>query len=190
MESLHEILRIATNQEQTAVQAGKSQVDRLSLLRQKINSKVSQASKSTKWAWTTQDKQSHLPAQSWYMGLCSPSGHMLTWFMTHNNFNTPGKWKNSRQLVHPTTLGIVWTLPCGTSPGSGGQKLQLPLSRAGEGHGAEQHPSTGTGSIRDSQDFTAQSSPQEFQERCRWTSKQSLEWQDKGECPPSETGQD
>lgn len=175
MESLHEILRIATNQEQTAVEAQKSQVDRLSLLQQKINSEVSQASKSTKQACTTQDEQSHLPAQSWNMGLCSPSGHMLTWFMTHNNFSTPGKWKNSRQLLHPTMLGIVWALPCGTSPGSGGQQPQLLLPRAAEEHGAEQHPSTGTRSTPHAQDFTAWSSPQEHQERCRRTSNQDLE---------------
>lgn len=131
MESLHEILRIATNQEQKAVQARKSRVDRLSLLQQKINSKVSQASKSTKWASTTQDRQSHLQTQSWNMDLCSLSSHMLMWFMIPNDFSIPGKWKNGRQLAHPVMLAAVWALPYGTWGGDA-QKHQLPLASAGE----------------------------------------------------------
>lgn len=66
-------------------------------------------------------------------------------------FQYSWKMKEQRPISSSHSAGDC----VGSPPGSGGQQPQLLLSRAGEGHGAEQHPSTGTGSTAHPQDFTA-----------------------------------
>lgn len=103
MKSLHEILRIAANQEQIAVGGTKSCTFQLN-----INSKVSKTCNRMEWANTTQcwrgliSKPKARSMGPYFLPSC-----MLVWFMNHNNFSITGKWNDDRQLTFHSMLAAV-----------------------------------------------------------------------------------